>query len=244
MTKSELVDYIKQEITVSCSLPIAPPDAEIERIISLESKWLYREYREATDLKWCILRLDVFRLPEFRQTRTIQLPECIIGINSLQELNNNGQVFGINDPDMSFDRMMTSDLYLSPWSSDQITYRTIQWSFWDLTRSFLLTDIRHNFNMNTHRLQILGRDPVNPVLVEGISTIPEEDFYEDPVVIKWFIAKAKISLAKMLGMFNYNLSGNVTVNFEQFRTEGEKEIEDLKTYIKENQPCDWFISFN
>ena len=42
MTKQDLIDEVRGELTASCALPFAPPDKEIERIIDLESRWLFR----------------------------------------------------------------------------------------------------------------------------------------------------------------------------------------------------------
>ena len=244
MTKKELIEMIKDELTASCSLPFSPPDKEIDRIIKLESKWLYREYRDAIYTRWYVLDKKYYTTPEFKNTRTYQMPECVMGIEYVYELTGGSRVFGIHDPDMQFDRLMAADLYLTPLSSDQIAYRTIQWSFWDLARSFNLRDIQTSFNINTHRLGIIGRDPVESLFVMTKNTIPDADFYEDPVVIKWFIAKAKISLAKILGTFNYNLLGNVTINYEMYRSEGTEEIKELKEYINGSNVPDWFHMLN
>ena len=64
------------------------------------------------------------------------------GIKVVYELTSGQRVFGIHDPDLQFDRLMAADLYLTPLSSDQITYRTIQWSFWDLAKQFNLKDVQ------------------------------------------------------------------------------------------------------
>ena len=46
MTRADLIEEIKGELTASCALPYSPPTKEIERIIDKEMRWLYREYRE------------------------------------------------------------------------------------------------------------------------------------------------------------------------------------------------------
>jgi len=145
---------------------------------------------------------------------------------------------------MQFDRLMAADLYLTPLSSDQITYRTIQWSFWDMSRAFNLRDIQVSFNLNTKRLVIIGRDPVESLFVTTMDRIPDQDFYEDPLVIKWFIAKAKISLARILGMFSYNMLGNVTINYADIRQEGQEELAELKEKIAGDNTPDYFMMFN
>ena len=244
MTKQELIDEVKGEITASLALPFSPPDKEIERIIDLESRHLYREYRDAAYSRWYILDKKYYNTTAWTNTRTFQLPECVLGIKVVYELTSGQRVFGIHDPDLQFDRLMAADLYLTPLSSDQITYRTIQWSFWDLSRAFNLRDIQTSFNLNTKRLTIIGRDPTESLFVTTMDRIPTEDFYEDPLVIKWMIAKAKMSLARILGTFNYNLLGNVTINYDMWRSEGAEELAELKEKISTDNTPDWFMLFN
>lgn len=243
MTKEELVSEVREELTASCALPYSPSDKEIKRIIDLEMRWLFREYRELLQDRIYVLNRKYYQTAEWRATRTFQLPKCVQGVKKVIEMTSGSRVFGINDPDLNFDRLMASDLYLTPLSSDQITYRTIQWSFWDLARSFNLVDINHDWNPNTHRLIITGRDPDQSLFVLAMEEIPLEDAYEDPVVIKWMIARGKMSLARIMGAFNYQLAGNVTINFEQWRTEGKEEWDELKELIRDNNTPDYFMMF-
>ena len=244
MNRNDFIDLINNEVTVSCSLPLNIPRKEIERITDYEANYFYKEYKEAVEYKMCLLNLGIFYTPEFKANRIIQFPDCIVGINRFMELKGGQRVLGINDPDFNFDRIMSADLYLSPWSSDTIAYRTMQWSFWSLTRSFILTDIQFKFNSNTHRLQVLGRDPENPVYVEGISKIPMEDLYEDHIFQRWVVAKTKMQLGKILGTFSLNLIGGVTINYGMYSDEGKQEISELKEMISGKDVADWFISFD
>lgn len=243
MTLNELIEEVRGELTASCALPYSPSEKEIKRIIRKEMRFLYREYRELLQDKIYILNKKYFKSQEFANSRSFQMNQCTEGIKEVIEITGGSRVFGINDPDLSFDRLMASDLYLTPLSSDQITYRTIQWSFWDLARSFNLRDINHDFNPNTHRLIITGRTPEESLMIKAMDHIPEEDAYEDTLVIEWMIAKGKISLARILGAFNYNLLGNITINFEMWRTEGLEELADLKEKIQTDNVPDWFIMF-
>jgi hypothetical protein len=244
MLKSELVSQIKNELTASCSLPYSPPDKEIERIIDKEMRFLYREYRTLLQDKIYIINKMYYHTPEWKATRTFQLNPCTEGVKQVKEMTGGSRVFGINDPDLNFDRLMASDLYLTPLSSDQITYRTIQWSFWDLARAFNLIDINHDFNPNTHRLIITGRTPVQSLFVLALDHIPLEEAYEDTIVIEWIIAKCKLSLSRILGAFNYQLVGNVTINYQMWKEEADSELERLREKIKGDNPPDWFIMFS
>jgi hypothetical protein len=244
MTKDQLIDYISNDLTGSCSLPFSPKRSEIERIIDIEARFLYREYRDVSRTNYYILDKKYYHTQEWKNTRTFQMPDCVMGIKFIYEMTGGSNVFGINDPDVKFDRLMASDLYLSPLSSDQITYRTISWSFWDLARAFNLRDINHDFNINTHRLVITGRDPAESLYMQTLDKIPEEDFYEDTLVISWFTQKAKLSLAKVLGYFNYQLLGNVTINYEAIRIEAKEELAKLEAKISSDNACDWFMTLN
>jgi len=243
MTKNELIKEVQDALTASCALPYSPSDKEINRIIDLEMKYLFREYRDLWQDQIYILKKQYYVTPEWKNTRTFQMPSCVVGIKTVWETTQGNRVFGINDPDLNFDRLMASDLYLTPLSSDQITYRTIQWSFWDLARAFNLRDINHDFNLNTKRLVITGRTPVESLFILSLIQIPDEDAYEDPLVLKWMIAQGKRTLARILGTFNYNLIGNISINYEQYRTEGNEELQELKDKIKSDDVCDWFLMF-
>jgi len=244
MNKQELIEAVNGEITASCAIPFSLPTKEIDRLIDLEAKWMFREYRDSVQDAWYILDKRYYGTTEWKNTRTYQLPDCVMAIKWIFEMTSGQRVFGINDPDMSFDRLMAADLYLTPLSSDQITYRTIQWSFWDLAKQFNLKDINHNFNLNTKRLIITGRDPVEHLWISTLNQIPVEDLYEDPVFLKWIIARGKMQLARILGTFNYTLIGGVQINYGDIRAEGQAELEELKTKIKDDSPADWFMMFS
>jgi len=241
MTRQEFISLINGEITASASIPFSLPTAEIDRLVTLEEKWFFREYRDAVQDAWYVLDKAYYQTDEWRNTRTFQLPPCVMAVKVVVEMTSGQRVFGIHDPDMTFDRLMAADLYLTPLSSDQITYRTIQWSFWDLAKQFNLKDIQHHFNINTKRLIITGRDPVEPLWVTTLNQIPREDLYEDPVFLKWVIARGKVQLSRILGTFNYTLLGGIQINYDVIRTEGKEELAELKAKILSDSPADWFL---
>jgi hypothetical protein len=243
MIKSAFVQRIVGELTASGALPYSPPPQEFERIVDKEMRFLYREYRELLYDKIYIINRRYYQTQAWRDSRTFQMNNCTEGIKQVKEMTGGSRVFGINDPDLNFDRLMASDLYLTPLSSDQITYRTIQWSFWDLARAFNLVDINHDFNPNTHRLSITGRTPIQSLFVLALDQIPLEDAFEDTIVLDWMVAKSKLSMARILGTFNYQLLGNIQINYDNLRVEGTSEIEALKEKIASDNPPDWFLMF-
>jgi len=244
MTRQELIDYINNFLSASCSLPYTLPEDEINRIIDVETKWLYREYRDTQEKRYYILDKKFYQTPQWKENRVINMPDCVQGIVQIRELTGGSRIFGLNDPDLRFDRLMASDLYLTPLSSDQVTYRTVQWSFWDLAKAYNLIDIRHSFNINTHQITILGRQPVESLWICTINKIPLEQFYDDPIVMEWMANKCLLSLARILGTFNYTLLGGITISFDSWKTMAEARIKELNDKIIGDSPADWFLSFS
>ena len=243
MTKDELVQFVVDELTASGSLNISLKTEEISRIIDAEKKYVFRERRDTVELKYGVIRTESFKTPEFRSSRTIQLPNCVWGVREFREIKDSARLFGINDPDLNFDRVMNSDLYLAgPFMSDIITSRIVSYSFFDLARSFTLYDVNFDFNLNTKRLKVIGHDPLNPVLIQVYMQIEDSALYNDYYFQRWIIARCKRQIHRVLKTFEYNLVGGVNIT-SMYEEQGKSEMDEIKETIdKRNQP-DWFLMF-
>lgn len=243
MTKEELISWVKDEITASGALQLDQiKDKEIERIIDNEKLYVHRNWRDTVELKCAVMSPQAFRTEEFRKSRTIQLPDCVYGIDEFREIKDGSRLFGINDPDLRLERVMGADLWLSPFSSDVITSRTISYSWFDLARSFTLVDISFKFNINTHRINVIGHDPLAPVFIRAYVAIDDADLYDDPIFRKWVAAKCKMQLNRILKTFETNLIGGTTISSLLY-DEGKAEKEEVEEYIRTNDVPDYFLMF-
>lgn len=242
MTKEDLIQLVSDDLTVSGTLNIKVSDQEIGRIIDVEKKYVCRDWPQMVELKHAIMHPTAFRTPEFRQSRTIQLPDCVYGIQEFREVKDGWRMFGINDPDLRLERVMGSDLWLSPFSSDVITSRTISYSWFDLTRSFSLVDIGFRFNINTHRITVIGHDPVAPVLIRAWVSIDDADIYEDYYFQRWVIARCKTQLHRVLKTFETTVIGGTNIT-TMYGDQGKQEMDEIKEYIKGITQPDWFLMF-
>lgn len=242
MTKQELIKLIVDDLTVSGSLKLSLNEDEISRIIDVEKNMAYRDWRDAVELKMAVMSPAAFRTEEFKKSRTIQMPDCVWGIHDLREIKDGSRLFGLSDPDINMDRIMASDLYLSPFSSDVITSRTISYSWFDLSRSFTLLDCQYHFNINTHRLNIIGHTPIAPLLIRAYVGIDEADLFEDYYFQRWCIAKSKQQIHRVLKTFEYTTIGGVNIT-SMYGEQGDKEIQEIKEYIKGQDQPDWFLMF-
>ena len=243
MTKQELIKLISDDLTASGNINLDLDEKEISRIIDVEKKMPYRDWRDAVELKYAVMSPYAFRTEEFRKSRTIQLPDCVMGIDEFREMKDGSRLFGINDPDLSIQRVMGSDLWLSPFSSDVITTRTISYSWFDLARSFTLIDIQFRFNINTHRINVIGHDPIAPVVIRAYIAIDDADLFEDYYFQRWCIAKCKCQMHRILKTFEYNVIGGVNIT-SMYGEQGTQELNDIKEYQKGQDPPDYFISFS
>ena len=107
-----------------------------------------------------------------------------------------------------------------------------------------LHDIQFSFNELTHKITLLGRIPRNDIYVEAISTIPESSYWEDIMVQRWIIAKCKIQIARILGLFSTTQVGSTQFNIDSYKTEGEAEIAELKEYFNNINTMDFMAMFN
>lgn len=243
MTRGELIQMVNDEITVSGALPYSVPSQEIERIINQALNWFYINYQYAVETQYYVIERKWFSDPEFKKTRSILLPDCVVSVYECKEISGGGRL-GTIDRDFSDNRLLAAEIYLAPFASDDLVLRTAQYAYWDLTKAFILERVSYDFNANTRRLKIIGRDPRKNLFIQTYVKIEESKLYDDWYFQRWVTAHAKISLGRILGMFTFNLPGGISVNGDYFKDEGKEEIEQLKTKIDEENTTDWFFIYN
>jgi hypothetical protein len=243
MTKQELVEQVQNELTGSGMLPKIMKDAEIERVINQSMDYFYEMYKYAVELQRFILPRTIFNTPEFKRSRTVVMPDNVVAIQTCKEINGGGRLGNI-DRDFSENKLIASEVFLSSMHGDDLVMRVAQYQWFDLAKAFLLDNIAYNFNKNTKKLQILGRDPKYKVLLECSVIIDADKLYNDYYFIRYCIAKSKESFSRIVGMYNMPLPGGIEVNHEMLRSEAEAELDKLQEYFAEHDPPDWFLTFH
>jgi len=239
MTRSEFLLEIKDEIRGTCALPYSIPDKEINRIIDQAKKYFYRNYKEAVETQHYVVPKEEFDKPDFKTERSIHMPDCVISVTECKEISGGGRLFTV-DADFSDNRLIAAELYLSPFQSDDLVMRTAQYAYWDLAQAFFLERIAYDYNRNTKKLKIRGRNPKKNVFILSYVEIPEDDLFEDWFFIRYCTAKVKVALGRILGFFEYQLPGGVAINSTDIKDEGNEELEKLLEQIDEENSPDWF----
>ena len=93
---------------------------------------VYQLYPVAMEQSYTIIPVNVFYCPEFRKTRVLQFPDCVMGISRFQEMKRRYGLFGINDPDFTYNKVFMADMWMGvQMSGEIIADRTINMSFFD-----------------------------------------------------------------------------------------------------------------
>lgn len=243
MTRNEFIQLIKDEITVGCALPYSIPEKEYHRVIDQALKWAAINYQYAVTVQYFVIKLKHFKTPEFKKTRTIILPDCVVSVFEMKEIKGQ-QKLSYFGADFSAEKMIAQEIYLSPFNADDMVLRTAYESYWDLSRAFFLERVAFDYNHNSKELTVLGRDPSYDIWLHAYVKIPEDKLFDDWTFQRYCTAQCKISLGRILTMFNFNLPGGIGINGDNIKSEGQDELEKLLEKIDNENPPDWFLIFH
>jgi hypothetical protein len=260
MTEQELIQEIEDALSFSCALPYNLNQDEVKRIIKRARAWFLDNYQYAVEDRVFILANQIFQHPEFRQTRQIKLPESIVTVYEVREVGGYG-ISGNPDRDFSDSKLLGSELLLSPFVGDNLVYRTVMYSYFDLAKAYLLNTFAFKWNKNSKKLTILGRDPGRSgkgqaqlaqgfgvggtdVYIRCFVSLNDDDLFADELFIRYCIAKSKIALANMLSVFTYNLPGGVQINSSDIRSTGEAELQEVMDMINGENTPSYFLQWN
>lgn len=243
MSEAELIQDINDEITFSGMLPYSLPEKEIKRIIKIDANYFYDNWRHAVESQYMLLPRDMFNTEHFRKKRQILMPDCVQFMVELKEAKG-GSIFATIDRDFAEQKFIGSEIYLTPFMGESIMYRTIMFSFLDLTRGMILDTIAYDYNKNTKLLGVVGRTPKTDAVAKVFKKIDIDKLYDDELYQRHVRAHAKVRLAHMLQTFNYQLPGDITINYQNMVATAEKEMEDVKTMIKGENTTDWMFLYH
>jgi hypothetical protein len=264
MTQDELIQEIEDALSFSCALPYNLNATEIQRIIKRAKAWFYDNYQYAVEDRVFVISNSIFSHPEFRKTRQLKLPQSIVSVYDVREVGGSG-ISGTPDKDFGDSKLLGSELLLSPFVGDNLVYRTVMYSYFDLAQAYLLKSFAFKYNKNTKFLSIMGRDPNRSgqgssaqsnlpggqsnvggvdVIVRCYVAINDEYLFDDELFVRYCIAKSKIALSQMLGVFTYNLPGGVQINSSEIGSQGATELQEVMDMINGENTPSYFLQWN
>ena len=82
------------------------------------------------------------------------------------------------------------------------------------------------------------------LFLETYVKIEESKLYNDWFFQRWCVAQTKMSLANILGFFQFNLPGGIQVSGDSLRDSGKEELDEIKQKIDDENAPDWFFIYH
>lgn len=241
MLKEALIQDINNEITFSGMIGLSLPEKELERIIDISAIFFYDNWRHATQTSYLMIPIEVFRHQLFRQTRNIQLPDCVNFVIEVKEMKNSS-IFSTIDRDFSETKFIGSEVFLTPFMGESLVYRTAVFSFLDLTKNLILETIAYDWNKNNKILHFRGRTPRVNVMAEVMKKIEERNLYDDELFQRYARAKAKIRMADMIATFgSYQLPGGAIIDYASMKQSAQDELAQVIEMISGEEVPDFMF---
>jgi len=245
MPQDEFIAEVQQELTVSCALPFSIPVPEILRIIKYATKWFYKKYEYAVQERYYVIPEKNFQLiPTFKQYGTMKLPDCIFSVIGVRQVSDGFSLYNPlkSMPDFSLEKVLFKDIYTIDGSTEALMYATVYQYWIDLASHVLFHPVSYNYNPNSKELVFLGEVPQNDIVLTVYEELPEGYLYKDEIFFRYVVAKCKTQLSRILGTFAFNLPGNITINYDLLRDEGQTALEKIEEEIKTDEGMDWFFT--
>ena len=243
-TQDEFIALVQQEISVACALPFTVPVEEIKRIIKFSADWFYKKYEDAVEERYLVIPKNAFETAEFKRSRSIILPECIFSIFTLKKLKEDfGRTFSFDGTaDFGVERLFLSDSVSLGQGTENLMYYTLNLYWLDVASHIINHTISYNYNRSSNKLFIGGETPNRDCVAHCYVKLPFEFLMKDEIFYRYVVAKCKVQLSRILGTFNFNLPGNIQINYDLIRTEGQEELQKIEEEIKGDEGMDFFMT--
>jgi hypothetical protein len=244
MTTDEFIANVQQELSVACALPFTVPIPEIERIIKYSADWFYKKYEDAVEERYYIIPTTLFQTDQYKRDRTVTLPDCVFSVFQLKKLKEDfGRSMSFDGTaDFGIERLFLSDSVSMGQGTENLMYYTLNLYWLDVASHIINHTISYNYNRNTHRLFFGGETPDKDCVALTYTKIPIEHLMMDEIFYRYVVARCKVQLSRILGTFNFNLPGNIQINYDLIRSEGQDEISKIEEEIKGEEGMDFFFT--
>lgn len=262
---AELTKRINQQMTLNCQIPFSLPTAAIAQIVGEAKRYFYNAYEDAVEevflsCPWEVFRHDSFRLgltnktmdknkiqkSETRKDRgVLVMPDNVFSVLRIYQLNRfsgeagwgAGTRLNGGNIDYGIQRMFASSMYNDrlPMAADNLMYWTCNWYFFDTARQLLQEMHSFSYNRLTHKLRFTGELPRFSCVFQTLCTIPDCDLYNDDLFFRYCVAMCMKHMSRILGMFQYNLPGNVSINYDMYSQWGDTELQEIKDEIEQKR---------
>jgi len=262
-----LIKEINEELTITCQIPFTVPKKEIARIVSKAKNYFYKIYEDSVEEMYIALPRSAWAKTSFRKgindesdtlsktnldsTRgVVPMPPGVWAVNNVWEWSGfsgedggfGSTSFSAGDPDFSIDKFIYSDTYGAGIGAENLMYYVINSKFIDNARQVLQAQISYSYNRLTNKFRFQGQLPKHACIFQIYKTIPDCALFQDEAFYRYCVGMAKIQLSRILGTFQFNLPGNITINYDMIASEGREDVDRVVEEIKGDEGVDYFFT--
>lgn len=244
MYRDEFIANVQQELSVACALPFTIPVAELERIINISAEWFYKKYEDSVEERYYFITRQLFETQQFKIKRTVTMPDCVFSVYGVKKLKEDfGRSMSFDGTaDFGIERLFLSDSVSLGQGTENLMYYTLNMYWLDVASHIINHSVSYNFNRNSHELFFAGEKPDRDCVVICYVKLPVETLMNDEVFFRYVVAKAKMQLSRIIGTFDFNLPGNIKINYDLIREEGKDELDKIQEEIKNEEGMDFFFT--
>lgn len=244
MTRSQLIQNCKTELTGGGAYPMYIMPPEIDRVINESIAFFNQNVQDSVSRTQFVVKKEIFECPEFKKNKKLVLPDSVQSVDGVKELRGYSSFIG---PDISPERLMASELFLMSVNNqfDMVMLAASQ-SYYDLSKAFMLDQIAYEFNINTKELTITGRQPYYDVLLSTWSSIADEKLFDNYWFRRYVSCMLMKSQCNFLGRYadGPNLPNGQRMNIDRMQQNANDELEKIIEKLQALDPPDWFILSN
>jgi len=231
---NELIDVVRQNITLNCKLPYTLGNENIERIIQFDAlRYFYREYKYANQMTYYYVDLLSMWKNKSTDIKFITLPDEIEAVRWVYMVNYNDMYnLGYLLPKNSISLGQTSQPYIaainvSEWAESMAVMQNMA----DALATFNKNTTKFRFDPNSKRFEVQTSLKKNLIL-EVYANIPEEFLFGDPYFIKYVTGMAMMDMSIQLSFADMQLAGNSKISTDRIYERGKDYVQEVKDYIK------------
>lgn len=246
----DFIEMIKCEISDSCAIPFELPDERLPQIIYKSALWFYEWYMDATEERWVYVNASDFI---YETDNPILLfngsIEAITTVLHSSSSISTSSYFYIRNPLIDIGtagyyskRNLDPNFYRSNYNKKiySVSNSIAQMYEYSLYDQLFKEKVIFNFNRNTQKMVATNIKNKGSLAIQALVRIPLADgLYNDHNFINYVVAHGKKSLHGILGAFNFQLPGEVTINYDMFRSEGIETMQKIEEDIKSSQNMDF-----
>lgn len=234
----EFIELIQREVSEHSAIPLEIKPDRVKTIIGDCAKYFYEWHPQAIERKHLIvLRSDIENAKSDGLNAVLKLPDAIKFVYRIRRTNgysNLIQARYLSSPLMGLNRFnsMTNSIGGLGTQRDFVSTTLSMYEF--QTKNAMSHNNRgvsHSWSELSNNITFLS-DVDNDLVLECGVRIPITNLYSDLWFKMYVVGYCLQSLSRIVGTYDHRYVGGVTINWSEWKTDGEKMVEKVEEELK------------